>query len=80
MLTLKAFQPASDKVRQAEFHPVLPWIVSATKSDHVCVWDWRTKQDSPPYPVTVGTFQYAPAFVWPHPPPPALWGGRATSS
>ncbi|GFR42994.1 hypothetical protein Agub_g3993 [Astrephomene gubernaculifera] len=44
MLSLKVFHPASDKVRQVEFHPVLPWIVSATKSDHVCVWDWRTKQ------------------------------------
>ncbi|EFJ48111.1 hypothetical protein VOLCADRAFT_91352 [Volvox carteri f. nagariensis] len=31
-------------VRQVEFHPVLPWIVSATKSDNVSVWDWRTRQ------------------------------------
>ncbi|KAG2499410.1 hypothetical protein HYH03_002984 [Edaphochlamys debaryana] len=44
MLSLKLFHPAGDKVRQVEFHPVLPWVVSATKSDHVSVWDWRTKQ------------------------------------
>ncbi|MEW5306192.1 MAG: hypothetical protein WDW36_008676 [Sanguina aurantia] len=44
MLKLKAFHPASDKVRQAEFHPTQPWVVSATKSHHVCVWDWVTQQ------------------------------------
>ncbi|KAG2438819.1 hypothetical protein HXX76_005360 [Chlamydomonas incerta] len=44
MLALKLFKPADDKVRQVEFHPVLPWIVSATKSNHVSVWDWRTRQ------------------------------------
>ncbi|KXZ56072.1 hypothetical protein GPECTOR_2g954 [Gonium pectorale] len=43
-LALKLFQPAPDKVAKVEFHPVLPWVVSATKSDHVSVWDWRTKQ------------------------------------
>ncbi|KAG2453326.1 hypothetical protein HYH02_001550 [Chlamydomonas schloesseri] len=44
MLALKLFKPADDKVRQVEFHPVLPWIVSATKSNYVSVWDWRTRQ------------------------------------
>ncbi|GIL66637.1 hypothetical protein Vafri_20113, partial [Volvox africanus] len=44
MLALKLFYPAADKVRQVEFHPVLPWIVSTTKSDNVSVWDWRTRQ------------------------------------
>lgn len=32
------------QVRQAEFHPTQPWVVSATKSHHVCVWDWVTQQ------------------------------------
>lgn len=32
------------QVRQVELHPVQPWVVAATKSNHVCVWDWRSKQ------------------------------------
>ncbi|GLI58425.1 hypothetical protein VaNZ11_000129 [Volvox africanus] len=44
MLALNLFYPAADKVRQVEFHPVLPWVVSTTKSDNVSVWDWRTRQ------------------------------------
>ncbi len=36
--------PGVAQVRQAEFHPVLPWVVAATKSNHVSVFDWKTKQ------------------------------------
>uniref|UniRef100_A0A7S0RG02 Uncharacterized protein n=1 Tax=Chlamydomonas leiostraca TaxID=1034604 RepID=A0A7S0RG02_9CHLO len=44
MLSLKHFYRAPDKVRQVEFHPVLPWVVSATKSDYITVWDYEKQQ------------------------------------
>ena len=41
---VRAFLPTQEKVRQVEFHPVQPWIATATKDEHVCVWDWHSQQ------------------------------------
>lgn len=40
---MRAFLPATEKVRQVELHPVQPWMATATKDEHVCVWDWRSQ-------------------------------------
>ena len=52
------------QVRQVEFHPVLPWVVSATKSDQITVWDWSNQQ------VRVGQSMLQPCLMNPRSPTP----------
>ena len=61
---VRAFLPTSEKARQAEFHPVQPWIAVATKDDHVCVWDWHSQQASCFATISLPEYQILDNWIW----------------